>query len=151
MLRVTRVALHNVRVTSIESIPEDSERGWVPSVLDDFGARLALVRHHKGWNIKEAALACGVPPASWRGWELDGLSPRNFLTVVNKISRGSGCDVIWLSGFPVTAARDEAAWADPLSADLSKQKSWAPRGSNPQPTDYEDAGSARIIPFRRAA
>jgi hypothetical protein len=32
---------------------------WVPELT--FGARLALVRHRMGWNIKEAAAACDLP------------------------------------------------------------------------------------------
>jgi hypothetical protein len=123
-------------MTTIESIPEDSARGWVPSVLDDFGARLALVRHRMRWNVKEAALACGLPAASWRGWELEGRPPRDYLGTVTRIARRTGCDMVWLAGFPVTAKRDQNAWDWPNS-----DGPWAPRGSNPQPTDYLDAGS----------
>ena len=99
----------------IEHIPEDTARGWVPSVLDDFGARLTLVRHRMRWNVKEAALACGVPAASWRGWELGGATPRDFMTVVVKIAKRTGVDSVWLAGFPVTAKRDQSAWDWPES------------------------------------
>ena len=45
-------------------------RDWIPST-SDFAARLVLVRHQMGWNLKEAALACGVKAQSWREWELE--------------------------------------------------------------------------------
>jgi transcriptional regulator with XRE-family HTH domain len=52
------------------------ERGWVPE--ESFGARLALIRQHYGWNVKEAAMKCHVPVETWRGWERD---PRKKVTV----------------------------------------------------------------------
>ena len=68
---------------------------------DIFGARLALIRQHMGWgNVKEAALACGVPVASWRNWERDGRLPRDLMTVTAKIAERTGCDQAWLAGFP---------------------------------------------------
>ena len=52
-----------------------------------FGARLALVRQHMGWgNVKEAALACGLPPETWRTWERDNVKPRNYEEVCVKIA-----------------------------------------------------------------
>jgi len=51
---------------------EAVEPSWIPSDAT-FGARLALVRQHRGWtNVKEAALSCGLPVESWRGWEQGG-------------------------------------------------------------------------------
>lgn len=81
-----------------------TERGWRP---DDttFGARLALVRQHMGWgNVKEAALACGLPVASWRNWERDGRQPRDYVAVCMKISERTGADLAWLAGMPTGVA-----------------------------------------------
>ncbi len=68
---------------------------WVPTV-EDFGARLALVRHRMGWNVKEAARECGMPAASWRFWEVDGGQPRNIITIAMTIATRTGCDYLWL-------------------------------------------------------
>lgn len=70
--------------------------GWT---ADDstFGARLALVRQRMGWgNLKEAAVACGLPPESWRRWERDGRSPRDVLEIASLIAERTGCDYGWL-------------------------------------------------------
>lgn len=67
---------------------------WIPST-DDFGSRLALVRHRLGWNVKEAARECGLPPATWRLWE-EGGSPRNIITIALAIADRTGCDYLWL-------------------------------------------------------
>lgn len=66
---------------------------WVPE--DTFGARLALVRQHKGWNVLEAAEACGITDQTWRNWEAGG-SPRRFEEVARKIADASGCSYRWL-------------------------------------------------------
>lgn len=68
---------------------------WVPD-LDNFGVRLVLVRHTMGWNAKEAALACGIKPQSWREWELSGRRPRNYEGVCKQIADRTECDLIWL-------------------------------------------------------
>lgn len=67
---------------------------WIPSI-DDFGSRLALVRHRMGWNVKEAARECGLAAATWRLWE-EGGSPRNIITTAMAISNRTGCDYLWL-------------------------------------------------------
>lgn len=68
--------------------------GWT---ADDssLGARLALVRHRMGWNVKEAAKECGVPAASWRSWE-EGAQPRRLLDILRGIAERTGCDYMWL-------------------------------------------------------
>lgn len=64
-----------------------------------FGARLALVRQRMGWgNVKEAALACGLPVESWRGWERDGRLPRDLVGTCRAIAQRTGADVNWLAG-----------------------------------------------------
>ncbi|UWZ37565.1 hypothetical protein Drose_04575 [Dactylosporangium roseum] len=68
---------------------------WIPDDTD-FGARLAMVRWRMGWNIKEAAAACGVPAASWRLWELGGAQPRKLMVVGRKISSRTGVSLAWL-------------------------------------------------------
>lgn len=70
--------------------------GWVPDPAHDFGARLALVRQHHAWNIRHAALTCGLDPESWRAWESQGRKPRDFAAVCQAISEHAGCSVIWL-------------------------------------------------------
>lgn len=82
-----------------------NEQGWV---ADDsqFGARLALVRQRMAWgNVKEAALACGLPVESWRGWERDNRLPRDLITTTMKIAARTGCDPDWLSGMTASRAR----------------------------------------------
>lgn len=70
--------------------------GWIASD-DTFGARLAMIRQHKGWgNVKEAALACGIPVQSWRTWERDGKQPRYYPYVCQQIAERSGADFSWL-------------------------------------------------------
>lgn len=68
--------------------------GWI---ADDetFGARLALVRQRKGWNIAEAARTCGVNGESWRLWE-QGRSPSRLTTIAMAIASAAGCDYLWL-------------------------------------------------------
>lgn len=75
--------------------PSDA-RGWT---ADDstFGARLALIRQRKGWgNVRQAAIACGVPPETWRTWERDGVLPRNYAAECLRISEATGADYFWL-------------------------------------------------------
>lgn len=61
-----------------------------------FAARLALVRHCNGWNIKEAAQACGVPPQSWRGWEVQNRLPHDMVGTVKRIALRARVDREWL-------------------------------------------------------
>ena len=70
-------------------------RDWIPST-SDFAARLVLVRHEMGWNLKEAALACGAKPQSWREWELESRKPRDYEKVCRQIAERSGCNLVWL-------------------------------------------------------
>ncbi|MFJ6314046.1 helix-turn-helix domain-containing protein [Pseudarthrobacter oxydans] len=71
------------------------QESWIPNT-DTFGARLALLRWRMGWNQKEAALACGLSQASWRGWELDGRGPRDLAEVASKIASRTGVDEYWI-------------------------------------------------------
>lgn len=68
---------------------------WIPSD-DTFAARLAMIRHQMGWNLKEAALACGFPPGSWREWELRGRDPRGLAGIAERIAQRTGADEYWL-------------------------------------------------------
>lgn len=68
---------------------------WVPNT-STFGSRLALLRQHMGWNLKEAALTCGLPQGSWREWELKGRDPRGIQAIVEKIAERTGVDDYWL-------------------------------------------------------
>lgn len=100
-LHVLRVVRNYARMTTAsDSAPITP---WVPDV-DSFGARLILVRHRMGWNMKEAALACGLPQASWRGWEVDGNRPRDLVDVCRKIAKRTGASYDWLLDGRVQAA-----------------------------------------------
>lgn len=74
-------------------------RGTEPWTANDatFGARLALIRQHQRWgNLKEAAIACGIPVESWRAWERDSVLPRRYLDICAQIAAATGCDYGWL-------------------------------------------------------
>lgn len=75
---------------------EHGSDGWT-AAGESFGARLALIRHRMGWNIKEAAVNCAIPPQTWRFWELIGGQPRNLMEVCERISRITRCDSEWLA------------------------------------------------------
>ena len=49
-----------------------------------------------GWNAKEAALACGLPAASWRDWEIKSREPRALARVALQIAERTGVDDYWL-------------------------------------------------------
>ncbi len=69
--------------------------GWAPG--ESWGLRLAAVRQVMGWNVAEAARACGLAQASWANWE-DGKNPRDPITVVKKVAAATGVDQLWLLG-----------------------------------------------------
>jgi transcriptional regulator with XRE-family HTH domain len=71
------------------------QHDWIPSV-DTFSERLVLVRHRMGWNLKEAALACGISPQSWREWELEHREPRRYQEACARIADRTGCNRVWL-------------------------------------------------------
>jgi transcriptional regulator with XRE-family HTH domain len=64
--------------------------------VDNFGSRLALVRQHMGWNLKEAADMCAIPPESWRRWERDHRLPRGYVDVCRAIASATGASYDWL-------------------------------------------------------
>lgn len=72
-------------------------KGWVPDPSTDFGARLALIRQHRGWNMKEAAQTCGIDAGTWRGWESGTSKPRDYTAACTRIAATSGADYIWLA------------------------------------------------------
>jgi transcriptional regulator with XRE-family HTH domain len=63
-----------------------------------FGARLALIRQAKGWNVKEAAVACDLPGQSWRRWEQGPTVPRGYLATCRRIALAASVDLAWLVG-----------------------------------------------------
>jgi len=82
------------------STTADTER-WVPDG-HTFAARLALIRQRMGWNIKEAARACGLSDSSWREWELSDRRPRDYEYVCKQIANVAWCDLHWLmTGAPM--------------------------------------------------
>lgn len=70
-----------------------AQPAWTPE--GTFPERLALIRVHHGWNVKEAALACGIARATWASWEA-GKSPHNYVEVCRKIADAAGVDPLWL-------------------------------------------------------
>ena len=76
-------------------MPTKTGTSWIPSTRT-FGARLALVRWQMGWNVKEAAEACGLKESNWRGWELDGRMPQKLNDVAGAIAMATGANKYWL-------------------------------------------------------
>jgi hypothetical protein len=72
-----------------------ADAAWVPAI-DSFEVRLVLVRHQMGWNAKQAAVACGIKPQSWREWEMFRRRPRDYEAVCRLIAGRTGCDLVWL-------------------------------------------------------
>lgn len=87
---------------------------WVP--VDTFGARLALVRQTKGWNIAEAARACELSHTSWRNWE-QGRSPHGMESVARKIADVTGCSYEWLMAGG-ELSRNRCFWQVPDSGQM---------------------------------
>lgn len=100
---------------------EQEAESWVPELT--FGARLALVRHRMGWNIKEAATACGIRPQSWRGWELEGRTPHDQLSVGRQIADRTGVDLYWLLDLPDDAGARRVAPLEPRVVRRSRRAS----------------------------
>jgi hypothetical protein len=93
-----------VSCVSLQDMTVDAAAGggWVPDATT-FGARLALIRQRMEWgNVKEAALACGLPVESWRNWERDGRQPRDYMRVCQAVAEHTGVDVTWLAVGPQT-------------------------------------------------
>jgi hypothetical protein len=103
---------------------------WIPSA-SSFGARLALVRQRMGWgNVKEAAIACGVPPESWRSWERDGATPRRIVDIGRSIADRTGVDYFWL-----LTGETPADDSGPRPDGPDGGQKCAIRDSNPEPAD----------------
>jgi len=91
--------------------PEATAQNWIPEPPEPpdpgtFGGRLKLIRMAMGWNAKEAALACGLPAQSWRGWEVDGREPHRLITIAMAIAGRTGVDVDWLVWGPDRKVRN---------------------------------------------
>lgn len=106
-----------------ERVDESDVAGWIPTDRE-FSARLALVRNRMGWNVKEAALACGLPAQNWRNWE-QGKLPQSMPRVCGDIARSTGVDPHWLAfgSYAFVGREDVAEGAsdgvadDPTTAD----------------------------------
>jgi len=57
-----------------------------------------MIRNARGWNIREAALACGIGPQSWRNWEIGGRLPREYPAICARISAAADISLPWLLG-----------------------------------------------------
>lgn len=92
-------------VWAVAHIELENPELWVPP--STFGSRLAQIRQAKGWNVKQAADACGLPDQSWHNWE-DGRSPRDLTAVAQKIAKAVPCHYVWLmTGIETTKTRSE--------------------------------------------
>lgn len=97
---------------------------WIPR-HDDFAARLVLIRHEMKWNIKEAALACGIKAQSWREWELEHRTPRDYERVCRQIAQQSGCNLVWLmSGYEPPNPGGTGMIPRPSSPPRNKSTGW---------------------------
>lgn len=105
---------------------------------DSFAARLAMIRHEMGWNLKEAALACGFPPGSWREWELRGRDPRGLVEIAERIAERTGVDHYWLmTGRVSPGTPPDPQPAPPTYSRRGGARSKLPRvDSNHQPSGY---------------
>jgi hypothetical protein len=130
---------------------QPTARGWRP---DDstFGARLALIRQRMQWgNVREAAIACGVPTESWRTWERDGVTPRRIVEMSTLIANATGCDLGWLIAGPAMAGRMEVAeQVNGRSAPISRSvpADSTPRRTKHRPTARVSAGQRRPVSVR---
>jgi transcriptional regulator with XRE-family HTH domain len=123
------------------SIQPVAGQGWIPTD-DTFGARLALVRQRMGWgNVKEAAMACGVPAGSWRNWERDGRLPRDLAKIAALIAERTGADCDWL----IRGA------AYPQGGRPLNKSGCTVRDSNPEPADSrKPAGHTSLLMIGRS-
>lgn len=157
----------------------DPGRGLIP---DDsqFKIRLAIVEGISGWtNVKEAALACGLPVESYRGWRTKGRLPRNMAEVAEKIcaatiraaedrrQRGEavtdaelrGVDFNWMVRGSRSAPRTAyGVAAERLTARTVNDRECTVRDSNPEPAVYDLRAHRslillgnRVIPITRSA
>lgn len=94
-----------------------------------FGARLALIRQRMEWgNVKEAAVACGIPVESWRAWERDGVLPRRYFEICEQIARVTNCDYGWL------VDRRPSASSEPTPPKVTRKlRAIQGEGREPQP------------------
>jgi transcriptional regulator with XRE-family HTH domain len=86
-----------------------------------------MIRQHYGWNVKQAATACGITVASWRDWE-HGRSPRDWQSRAAQIAERSGCDFVWL----LTGRRPISPWNHDDAG---------------QPSPFDDSGGRRAGRF----
>jgi hypothetical protein len=96
-----------------------------------------------GWgNVKEAALACGLPVQSWRGWERDNRMPRDLMATTMKVANRTGCDPDWLSGM----AASRAQWTPP-DEEMVRRQGLEPRTRWFGVEDDENDSLATVLPF----
>lgn len=115
---------------------QPDDRPWVVTG-NAFGSRLAMVRWRMGWNIKEAALACKLPAASWRDWELAGSMPRRYIDVCSTVAEVTGADRDWLIDGRVDQERVSACYGPLATSDTRS----AVRTANQRPPTYPLSGA----------
>lgn len=95
-----------------EHIDLTEEANWIPE--DTFGARLAVIRAKKRWNVLRAATECGLDSSSWTNWERDINKPQDYEMVCKKVARAFGCDLNWLANGGPMPARSRWGALTPL-------------------------------------
>lgn len=119
---------YGVSCAAVADVVVESPDHWVPP--STFGSRLAQIRQAKGWNVKQAAEACGVPDQSWHNWE-DGRSPRDLQAVAQKIAKAVPCHYVWLmTGVETLKTRSEKRGR---ASDLRKHLTGMPTNPKPKP------------------
>ena len=117
---------------------------WIPTD-DTFGARLALIRQRMSWgNVKEAALACALPPESWRTWERDNVEPRRYETICRQIAGRVGCDLDWLMrGSSIEGGEHKIRFAPRVVRPIDNRPGGGPRRGDER---HEVRRPKRIVP-----
>ena len=83
-------------------------------------AEILAFKERMGWNVKEAAEACGVGVQSWRNWEA-GRSPRGFDGIARQIAEATGCNYLWLLAGEAAVPRSRCFTALSLVKDTDGQ------------------------------
>lgn len=94
---------YSVPMSTTQSVsPDEAEQAHPGIPLDSFRVRIAAIRAERGWNVSQAAMACGLSVENWRKWEKNGRRPQAYEETCRRIADGSGYDRAWIaSGGPL--------------------------------------------------
>jgi len=115
-----------------------------------FADRVRKVRRHAKLSQREFAKRLEVAESTLASWEAGRSEPR-FGELANlsvRVQREFKVPATWFLGLEPAPWETEQAAERKINARRKSRgwgvAAWAPRGSNPQPTDYEYAGSALL-------